>query len=426
MGGHAGQGGDGQAQAFDLLARLCAAAGTPGAGEPGVGEPGADAQSAASIPAAATRADLQAAAGRLKAWEPFLHLVDRHRVPGLVHRALGRSGVAVPEAVRRAVAQRAERVARQNLILVAATLGLQKAFDAAGIDVIFFKGALVGQRAYGSLAVKHGKDIDFLVPPEDLAATFALLAGEGYQPVFPAAPLTAAKIDALRDFQIEAVMADPARGVQLEPHWRLTENRRLLPLGPLRAGAAKRANIGGVPIRGFHPDDEFAYLCVHGVRSGWFRLKWLADLHALLAGQAEAERLRLYRHAEGRGAGPAALLAYGLCRDLFALPVPAALVGAVEAPLQRAMRGLCHASLGATHPQTSLRQVLLLPMLHAVACGPAHIGSEVLRWGVNGQDVMELPLPRYLFFLYPLLRLPLWAGRQIAGRGMFSGPGRAR
>ncbi|UOK69469.1 nucleotidyltransferase family protein [Ancylobacter polymorphus] len=315
--------------------------------------------------------------------------------------------------------------ARRNLALVAATVRLQRLFDAAGIEVIFFKGALVGQRAYGSLAVKHGKDIDFLVPPEDLAATFALLAGEGYQPVFPAAPLTAARIDALRDFQIEAVMVDPTRGVQLEPHWRLTENRRLLPLGPLRAGAGKRESLGGVPIRGFHPDDEFAYLCVHGVRSGWFRLKWLADLHALLAGHAEEERLRLYRHAVGRGAGPAALLAYGLCRDLFALPVPAALARAVEAPLQRAMRRLCHASLGANHPQTSLGQVLVLPMLHAVACGPAHIGSEFLRWGVNGQDVLELPLPRYLFFLYPLLRLPLWAGRQIAGRGMFSSTGRA-
>jgi len=388
--------------AFDLLRRACAAAAPQG-----------------------VSAALIAAPDRMVNWELFLRLVERHRVPGLVHAGLGRLPDVVPEPVRQAIAGQAQALARRNLALVAATVRLQALFDAAGIDVIFFKGALVGQRAYGSIAVKHGKDIDFLVPPEDLAATFALLAGEGYQPVFPAAPLTAAKIDALRDFQIEAVMVDPARGVQLEPHWRLTENRRLLPLRPLRAGAGKRESLGGVPIRGFHPDDEFAYLCVHGVRSGWFRLKWLADLHALLVAQTEEERLRLYRHAEGRGAGPAALLAYGLCRDLFALPVPAALAGAVETPLQRAMRGLCHASLGASHPQTSLRQVLVLPMLHAVACGPAHIGSEVLRWGVSGQDVMELPLPRYLFVLYPLLRLPLWVGRQIAGRGMFSGTGRA-
>lgn len=402
MGGASGQSAAEAGAAFDLLRRACAAAAPQG-----------------------VSASLIAVPDRMVNWELFLRLVERHRVPGLVHAGLARLPDLVPDRVRRAIADKAQALARRNLALVAATVRLQTLFDAAGIDVIFFKGALVGQRAYGSVAVKHGKDIDFLVPPEDLAATFALLAGEGYHPVFPAAPLTAAKIDALRDFQIEAVMVDPARGVQLEPHWRLTENRRLLPLGPLRAGAGKRESLGGVPIRGFHPDDEFAYLCVHGVRSGWFRLKWLADLHALLARQVEEERLRLYRHAETRGAGPAALLAYGLCRDLFALPVPATLVRAVEAPLQRAMRGLCHASLGAAHPQTSLRQVLLLPLLHAVACGPAHIGSEILRWGISGRDVLELPLPRYLFVLYPLLRLPLWVGRQIAGRGMFSGTGRA-
>ncbi|WP_245261543.1 nucleotidyltransferase family protein [Ancylobacter sp. FA202] len=377
--------------AFALLLQLCARAARHGAG--------------ASV----------APAGRVEDWPAFLHLVDRHRVAGLVHLALGREAASVPDDVRQSIAQKAGGLARTNLAMVAAIIGLQKAFDAAGIGAVFFKGALVGQRAYGSVAVKHGKDIDFLVRPDDLAATFALLAGEGYQPVFPQAPLTPAKIDALRAFQIEAVMVDPACGVQLEPHWRLTENRRLLPLAPLLAGAGKRESLGGVAIRGFHPDDEFAYLCVHGVRSGWFRLKWLADLHALLAGLPEEERLRLYRHAERRGAGPAALLAFGLCREMFGLPVPAALARPVEAPLQKAMHRISVANLQDEYPQFSLRQVVVLPMLHALACGPGHVMAEVLRWTVNCQDALDVPLPRRLYFLYPLLRAPLWFGRLLRG-----------
>lgn len=382
--------------AFALLLRLCARAARHGAPDSAVAD------------------------GRVD-WDAFLRLVERHRVAGLVHLALGRAAAdaayAVPEHVRQSIAQKAGELARNNLAMVAATVRLQKMFDAAGIEVVFFKGALVGQRAYGSIAVKHGKDIDFLVRPDDLAATFGLLAGEGYRPVFPKAPLTPAKIDALRAFQMEAVMVDPARGVQLEPHWRLTENHRLLPLGPLLAGADKRESLGGVPIRGFHPDDEFAYLCVHGARSGWFRLKWLADLHALLAGRPEEERLRLYRHAETRGAGPAALLAFGLCRDLFGLPVPAALAGPVEAPLQRAMRRLGVTALHSEDPQFSIRRVVVLPMLHALACGPRHVMAEILRWSVNCQDALDVPLPRRLYFLYPLLRGPLWLGRLLGGKG---------
>lgn len=384
--------------AFELLARLCAEASIHHAAAPASPE-------------------LQNAAGRVEDWGPFLRLVERHRVPGLVHVGLGRLAGAAPEEVRRTIAAKAQALARQNLAMVAAMVRLQRRFDAAGIEAVFFKGALVGQRAYGSIAVKHGKDIDFLVRPEDLAAVFALLAEEGYRPVFPAPPLTPAKIDALRAFQMEAVMTDPVRGVQLEPHWRLTENRRLLPLAPLRAAAGRYESLGGTPIRGLHPDDEFAYLCVHGARSGWFRLKWLADLHALLAARTEEERVRLYRHAEARGAGPAALLAFSLCRELFDLPVPAALARPVEARLQRTMRRLCHAFLREERPQNSLRAVFLMPMLHAMACGPAHVGTEIVRWTVNCQDALDLPLPRRLYPLYPLLRLPLWFGRLLTGKG---------
>lgn len=395
MSGSSGQATGRADAAFDLLLRFCAEAAPQG-----------------------TTASILDAAARVEDWGLFLQLVERHRVPGLVHLGLGRIEGAVPAPVRRAIADKALALARHNLTLVAATARLQKLFDAAGIEAVFFKGALVGQRAYGSVAVKHGKDIDFLVRPEDLPVLFRLLAEEGYRPVFPKAPLTPAKIDALRVFQMEAVMVDPARGVQLEPHWRLTENRRLLPLGPLLREAGLRESLGGVPIRAFHPDDEFAYLCVHGARSGWFRLKWLADLHALLAGRPEGEQLRLYRHAEARGAGPAALLAFGLCRDLFALPIPTTLARAVEAPLQRAMRRLCRVFLREDRPQASLRQVWLMPMLHAVACGPTHFGTEILRWTVNCQDALEVPLPRKLYFLYPLLRVPLWFGRLVAGRGL--------
>ena len=33
----------------------------------------------------------------------------------------------------------------------------------------------------------------------------------------------------------------------------------------------------------------YAYLCVHGASSAWFRLKWIADLNALLAGRTAEE-----------------------------------------------------------------------------------------------------------------------------------------
>lgn len=380
--------------AFALLLRLCAEAAPHGAPSP-------------AVTAAAD------AAGSVQDWEHFLRLVGRHRVYGLVHAVLQRAPGRVPATVREAIGRKAGAQARHNLAMAAATIRLQHLLEQAGIEAVFFKGAALGQRAYGSLAVKHGKDIDFLVSPDVLGPLFELLLREGYEPVYPRPPLTPAKIDALRAFQMEAVLVDPRRGVQLEPHWRLTENRRLLPLGPLLAAAGKWESLAGVPLRVFHPDDQFAYLCVHGARSGWFRLKWLADLHALLAGAPEAELLRLYRHAGARGAGPSAVLAFGLCRDLFGLPLPPSIVTAADTRLQRALRGLCRAILDDADPQFSPRRVVVLPMLHALAFGSGHVTAELMRWTVNCQDALDVPLPRRLYFLYPALRLPLFLGRRL-------------
>lgn len=378
------------APAFALLLRLCAEAAPNG------------------TPDSATTA-----AAKVDDWNHFLRLIERHRVPGVAHAVLSRFSGHVPEAVRQAVSHKARAQAHRSLAMAAATVRLQQVFDQAGIDVVFFKGVALGQRAYGSLGVKHGKDIDFLVAPTDLERVFALLMREGYRLTYPRPPLTPARFRALRAMQIEAVLVNPRTGVQLEPHWRLTENSRLLPLAPLLAAAGKWESIAGTPIRSLHPDDHFVYLCVHGARSGWFRLKWLADLHALVAAAPPDELLRLHRHAEARRAGPSATLALGLCRDLFGLALPPVIAAATNSRLQRKMRGLCLTILADADPQLSPRRVFLLPMLHALAYGAGPARAELLRWTVNCQDALDVPLPRGLYFLYPALRLPLWIGRRL-------------
>jgi hypothetical protein len=50
-------------------------------------------------------------------------------------------------------------------------------------------------------------------------------------------------------------------------------------------------------------DELFAYLCVHGASSAWFRLKWIADLAALLSSCSPGEIARLYERSQQLGAG---------------------------------------------------------------------------------------------------------------------------
>ena len=52
-------------------------------------------------------------------------------------------------------------------------------------------------------------------------------------------------------------------------------------------------------------DDLFAYLCAHGAYHAWFRLKWLADIGALLAAEPMGEGIQVRvkpKRGEGLGA----------------------------------------------------------------------------------------------------------------------------
>jgi len=341
-------------------------------------------------------------------WSELMRLVDRHRVPGLVQQALAAAGVVLPEPVRAELARAAGAVALKSMACAAETVQLQQLLDDAGIDVIFFKGVTLGVRAYGSIALKHGKDVDCLIAAEDVRRCVALLESHGYRLVVPRRRLSSRQWRILLRVDKEVVLVSKA-GIQVEVHWGLTGISGMLPSTPLIAAAARSDTLAGRAIAGFATDDLFAYLCAHGAESGWSRIKWLADLNAFIAPASSAELEQLFRHAEVRHAGPAAALALALCADWFgrALPPPARAVMRGSFVL-RAMRAIALANLRADDSALPWYRDTPMKLLLAVAHGG--LPGQLVRSMIAVDDAMRFQLPRPLYFLYPLLRVPsaLW------------------
>ena len=197
--------------------------------------------------------------------------------------------------------------------------------------------------------------------------------------------------------------------------WR--DNPLLLEGVDARSATQRVPLSGGVSVRTLAGDDLFAYLCVHGAQHAWSRLKWLADLNALVAANA-ADIAPLYRHAQKIGAGLCAGQALLLCRRLLALSLPAALADEIEADkrVQR-LAAIAVAAMTARRTETeadagflgvtrSVGTQFLLGQgwrFYAAQCRTASAGTF---------DVIGLPLPPSLYFLYPILRLPLWLWRR--------------
>lgn len=367
-------------------------------------------------PSSSRLAAVHAAASRRIDWGAFERVVARHRITGLVHDGLRRAKVAVPPAVEHRQAESAVVAGRTALAQARETLRLQDIFDEAGLPILSLKGSSLALLAYGTLGIKESWDIDLLTTPEHAAEGRRLLLKLGYEMVMPAGfdDLTFARFV---EFYKEAIFFNPDRNLSVELHWRLTDNSVLLP-GISALSKTRSVALARSELRTLEDDALFAYLCVHGSRHGWARLKWLADVNAFLVSRDTAEIEPLYRNAVALNAGRPAAATLLLCRKLFELRLPDRLIEALRAdPFARALmtnslhciayrRGEAEFS---NYTTAGLRITL---SQFCLASGRRYFWNEMRSRWIYPIDAARIRLPQRLTFLFYLLRLPMWLWRR--------------
>ncbi len=356
-------------------------------------------------------------------WSRFVRVAARQRVIGLVHDGLTRARSNVPPEITREIGTQATKLARENLAMAAEALRLQRLFDDTKLPVIFLKGTSLALLAFGNLALGGSQDIDLLVPCETLEAATVLISGAGYRRCEPASDISDAQLQRVMPLRKDLGFVHQVTGLRVELHWRLFLNPHAMAETSIQASSRVVPLTRAAGLRTLGEDDLFAYLCMHGAMHWWNRLKWLADINALLATLPENSVERLIRAAEIRGTECAAAQAILLCRRLLRTPLSAALVATLSRSvtvrwLEATALSAMTAGQGERDPHDmpfgttrgSLSTFLLRPSWR-------YRLTELNIHLTNQTDVLTLPLPERLRFLYPVLRLPLWAWRHTVRRG---------
>jgi hypothetical protein len=352
-------------------------------------------------------------------WDLAARIAGRHRVEGLVWNALRQAGAAVPDDVGGRLRAASARIIRQNLMLTAESLRLAGLLGEAGIRPLFVKGVSLGVLAYGSIGPKMGWDIDLLVPPGAVEAAARVLEAAGYRLASPEGARGRERLGLWHRHWKESVWTTPDGRLTVELHSRLNDNPMLLPdVGsdsPRRPVEVSKGKF----LETLRTDELFAYLCIHGASSAWFRLKWIADVGALIGACPPGEIERLYRRSQDLGAGRAPAQALLLCERLFATPLPPALAAELRSDrvnrwlLAIALRKLAGRTLTAELNQKLLGTGTIHLMQFALLPGLRFKYAEFRRQLVSPADRVAVPLPGALGFLYPLVAM----SRRLGLRG---------
>jgi hypothetical protein len=258
----------------------------------------------------------------------LIALAQRHRVEGLAWSALHGAGADLNVPALNPLAAAARDISQQGLRAAAECLRLQSAFGAAGLDLLFLKGLTVGHLAYGNAFVKTSWDIDILVAQGDVGEAADLLEGLNYRCLLPGGKQS--EVERWHGPNKESVWQSGDGLHHVELHSRLTDSPRLIPTIGMNSPRQLVPILPGLALPTLATEELFAYLCVHGATSAWFRLKWVADFAGLLCGQDEVDIDSLFRRSQELGAARAAAQALLVTDALFGLPLSTRLRAELE------------------------------------------------------------------------------------------------
>lgn len=304
---------------------------------------------------------------------------------------------------------------RRNKQRVLQSLQATHELARAGQDLrlIVMKGLDVAARAYGDLAARQVGDIDILVDPEQLDEAVTVLEEQGWNLDQPEILSAATRKILLRNHN--HCLFIRKRFPHMELHWRATHNPFEFPINDWPAlSVSKKSNIG---IPGLNNEDLMIYLCLHGAKHDWGRLKWLFDLPNILDTH-DIDWPRLWQRADRLGAGLAIqqglLLAQEYCGIDLSCEIKSGFRYSIDRAKWQAIYTIQHGpEQWMAHLPARLKLHQWVNRIQTVRRMDVLFWHCAMMFYPNVDDYRLLKLPSRLHLLYFPLRPILWGIRQI-------------
>lgn len=212
-------------------------------------------------------------------WHSLVRFANVHGVQTLLYQSVKSVGEnQIPVAVLRDLTVYAQQIAIFNTILTRDLLKILDLLHTYDIRALPFKGPVLAASVYGSISLRHFCDLDILVSPLDFAKTIEVLVAEGYQLAYEWNLLDQDLELTLRNSKSEYQLIKDA--VSIDLHQTLTVERFLSSQFTFDYlwGNREPVLLSGHTFYSFGSDDLLMYLCIHGSKDCWRKLKWICDL----------------------------------------------------------------------------------------------------------------------------------------------------
>lgn len=214
-------------------------------------------------------------------WKTLIDLACRHKVCLLLAHGLAQAQVSIPDAqAREYLAATARNLTLRAISHARLVAQIADAFQIKKVPISVLKGAPLSQIIHGNSARRDPGDIDIIIPPGHLADAACILQSLQFKTKYTSLLESPTRRDYLVKCRkhLDFVHASGA----LECHWRIVHSKVSMPTDPERLFGQETVQIGNQAVPTPERVHMFVYLCCHGIKDFWRRLKWLNDIRWML------------------------------------------------------------------------------------------------------------------------------------------------
>ncbi len=219
-------------------------------------------------------------------WTYVLEFADRHRIAPLLHYYLNASpDIDAPAEVVQALKSHASEQALTNLFQTQELLKIMDRLKAAGVDSIPFKGPVLGQYLYNNIGLRPFGDLDILIHKNKFSRAKEVLLAHNYEPY---RTFSAEEEEAFLDTRMGFEFVRKDGQSVIEVHWSFLNAVHTFNLSEEAVWKRREAfTLQGQDVAVFSPAHLLIYLCAHGSKSLWARLRWICDVAELAASRKD-------------------------------------------------------------------------------------------------------------------------------------------
>ena len=214
-------------------------------------------------------------------WDGFEAALRQHRLQPLLIRGLRAMDADVVEQTPDLKKYRGQqnKYTNESIQRLQALAQVSAALADKGIRMLSMKGPLLSMELYGDPSLRTSRDLDVMVPEEDLDRAGEILMELGYEPEVNPFHKTPLRRKFYGVVDLEKHMVYQKENICLELHWKgsaqAEENF------DVQWEKREEQLILGKRIAVLGMDDRYPALIVHAAEHGFHRLRWLLDLYEL-------------------------------------------------------------------------------------------------------------------------------------------------